>query len=64
MKIVFIVGSLSGGGAERVVSELATQMNNQGDDVSVILVAQNKVTYHIPEDVQFWIVQPLEQSVE
>lgn len=51
MKIVFIVGSLSGGGAERVVSELATQMNNQGDDVSVILVAQNKVTYHIPEDV-------------
>lgn len=51
MKIVFIVGSLSGGGAERVVSELATQMSNQGDDVSIILVAQNKVTYYISNNV-------------
>lgn len=51
MRIVFIVGSLAGGGAERVVSELAAQMSNQGDNVSIILVAQNKVTYHIPENV-------------
>ncbi len=51
MKIVFVVGSLSGGGAERVVANLATAMANGGDDVSVILIASTKITYEISDKI-------------
>ena len=52
MKIVFIVGSLSGGGAERVVAELASQMCKQGDCVKIIMVANTMVSYEVPKDVE------------
>lgn len=53
MKIAFIIGSLAGGGAERVVSELATEMSAQGHEIAVIVVSSNKKTYYIPEAVRF-----------
>lgn len=53
MKIAFIIGSLAGGGAERVVSELATEMSSLGHEIAVIVVSSNKKTYYIPEAVKF-----------
>ena len=52
MKIAFIVGSLAGGGAERVVSILASRMAQQGHDVSVLLIASNNQTYTPDSKVQ------------
>lgn len=53
MRIAFVIGSLAGGGAERVVSELATEMSYQGHDVAVIVVSSDKRKYFIPESVKF-----------
>lgn len=52
MKIVFAVGSLSGGGAERVVAEIATEMAEKGHEVSVMLVASMENTYGVSEKVK------------
>lgn len=52
MKVVFVVGSLSGGGAERVVSELATRLSQMKYEVYIILIASLRITYNIPEDVK------------
>ncbi len=52
MKIAFIIGSLAGGGAERVVSELATEMSAQGHEIAVIVVSSNNKTYYIPDAVK------------
>jgi GalNAc-alpha-(1->4)-GalNAc-alpha-(1->3)-diNAcBac-PP-undecaprenol alpha-1,4-N-acetyl-D-galactosaminyltransferase len=51
MKIMFVVGSLSGGGAERVVAELSSKLSEQGHDVYVALIASMKTTYNISEKV-------------
>lgn len=51
MKIVFIIGSLAGGGAERVVSELASCMVRQNNDVYIITVASSKIDYSISSKV-------------
>lgn len=52
MKIALIIGSLTGGGAERVVSELANSFVENGNSVSIILVANYKISYRIHEDVR------------
>ena len=44
--ICFIIDSLSGGGAERVVLNLAKAINNFGHKVHVIIL-ENKVSYEI-----------------
>lgn len=51
MKIAFLVGSLAGGGAERVVSEISSEMANCGHDVSVILIASTEQTYSVAPGV-------------
>lgn len=53
MKIAFLIGSLAGGGAERVVSELATEMSAQGHEVAVIVVSSAQRKYFIPDEVNF-----------
>lgn len=52
MKIAFVVGSLAGGGAERVVAILATKMAQQGHDVSVMLLASTKKDYSLDNRVR------------
>lgn len=52
MRIAFVVGSLAGGGAERVVSVLASKMAAEGNIVKVILIAANKTTYPIDAAVE------------
>ena len=52
MKIVFFIGSLGGGGAERVISILANHYCNRGWDVEVALLLKNEVTYAIDEKIK------------
>lgn len=52
MNIAFVVGSLAGGGAERVVAELCSELVKRHHEVAVILIASNRCTYDIDERVQ------------
>ena len=51
MKIAFVVGSLSGGGAERVVAELASDFANRGNKVYIFVIASMKKTYYVSPNV-------------
>ncbi len=44
-KIVFVIGVLSNGGAERVISILANEMSNKGYDVHIITIYEEKNDY-------------------
>ena len=50
MKIHFIVGRLGGGGAERVVSLLASKLGERGNDVT-IFTFRDSSEYPIHESV-------------
>lgn len=58
MNIVFTVGSLSGGGAERVVARLASQLVDWGHNVSVLLIASNEIGYKIDNRVNVKYINP------
>lgn len=58
MKIAFTIGTLSGGGAERVVARLANQLNRNGHKVSIFLIANNKVEYTVDDNVKVSYVEP------
>lgn len=51
MKIIFVIVSLAGGGAERVISILANQFVKKGIDVTVMMTAGDEVAYPIEEKV-------------
>lgn len=51
MKIAFVIGSLAGGGAERVVSVLASRLAKQGHEVSVSLLASAEKGYDLDDAV-------------
>lgn len=52
MKIAFVVGSLSGGGAERIVAAISSEMAEIGHEVSVILIASTECNYDISNKVK------------
>lgn len=52
MKIVFVVGSLSGGGAERVVSLLSDELAKQGHIVTIILIASYEQSYAVSDSIK------------
>lgn len=58
MKVLFTIGSLAGGGAERVISRLASCMARRGDTVEVALIARNKVDYPLDEHVDVRVIEP------
>ena len=51
MQITFVAASLGDGGAERVVSELASEMWRQGHAVSIIVVGSSQRSYTIEEGI-------------
>lgn len=51
MKITLLIGSLSGGGAERVVCNLANYLVENGHDVTILTVS-DKQTYEINKNVK------------
>ncbi len=58
MRIAYTVGSLSGGGAERVVSRLANEMHKMGHQVGIFLIANSTISYPIAEGVEIYPIQP------
>ena len=52
MKIAFVIGSLAGGGAERVVARLASQFAKQGHYVTIYLIARNLIEYEINKNIE------------
>lgn len=58
MRILFTVGSLSGGGAERVVSRLASSIAELGHEVSIVLTASNIINYDVSDKVDIQYVAP------
>ena len=58
MKIAFTVGSLSGGGAERVIARLATRLCEKGHEVSVFLIANARIDYPICSDICVRFIRP------
>lgn len=52
MKIVFFIGSLVVGGAERVVVSLSDFLHRQGMEVTILTTAVGKKEYAVPEGVK------------
>lgn len=52
MRITFIAASLGDGGAERVVSELATEMFRRGHNVVVVVVGSSNRAYAIADGIR------------
>ncbi len=50
--IHFIMPSMVGGGAERVVSVLTAYFNNTGREVTIHLFKQDVIEYEIPKGVK------------
>ncbi len=55
IKVLFVAPSLSGGGAERFVSTLATHLNRDRFQVSICLMRDNR-TYEVPPDVSITVL--------
>ena len=49
--IIFILGSMAGGGAERVMSNLAQYYSERGYNVKIITLLNDKIGYELPHDV-------------
>lgn len=56
-RIVFFVGTLMEGGAERVISILSRKMHEQGLDVQILLYYDREIFYEMESDVKITIVQ-------
>lgn len=48
---MIVIGSLSGGGAERVVSVLANNFTSLGHEVYLVTVAKDKIDYYIDDGI-------------
>jgi GalNAc-alpha-(1->4)-GalNAc-alpha-(1->3)-diNAcBac-PP-undecaprenol alpha-1,4-N-acetyl-D-galactosaminyltransferase len=51
MKIIFIISSLDGGGAERVLSILANELVKE-NEVNIILLSNSKIFYNLDEKIK------------
>ncbi len=56
LRCAFVIRSLSGGGAERVVSILASRMAERGHDVHLILYGRTETDYPLSENVQIHLM--------
>ena len=50
-KVVFVTGSLTGGGAEKVISILASSAAEMGADVTLIILRKSKISYTLSNKV-------------
>lgn len=51
MKFLFVIGALTRGGAERVISNLANHFVEIGDDVTIITLSKKDISYEIDSSV-------------
>lgn len=52
MKICFITATLAGGGAERVIANLANEMTSRGHQVTILLTTEKVVEYSLSEEIE------------
>ncbi len=52
MKIVFFIGSMGRGGAERVISILSNEYAENGWDVDIVMMLQNEVGYQLHPNIR------------
>lgn len=52
MKAIFVVPSMSGGGAERVVSLLANEFVNKGIETKILMTAGNECVYDLKPEIE------------
>ena len=57
MKIAFVITNLSVGGAERVLSIVANNFANNGDDVKVIMLQDSKLDYQVSEKINIQYIK-------
>lgn len=57
MKIVFLSGNLCDGGAQRVISVVASGLAEKGHDVSLLLFARNEKEYPISDKVKITAIR-------
>lgn len=58
MNISFVIGSLRGGGAERVILNLAEKFVEAGHKTSILTITDNLCDYEVPEGVNTFFVKP------
>lgn len=63
MNICFVVSSLQGGGAERVISLLANGLSSKGNCVSIICLTRHKIFYDISEKVNIIFLSEPKKSM-
>jgi len=51
MKITFVISAMNGGGAERVLATLANRYVQQGDEITILMVAGDESAYPLDEKV-------------
>lgn len=51
MKIIFVISAMNGGGAERVLATLANRYVDQGDEVTILMVAGDESAYPLDQRV-------------
>lgn len=54
MKVIFVIVSMGGGGAERVISILANQFVKKGIDVTIMMTAGDEVAYELDERIHLF----------
>ena len=56
MKILFNIGNLQKGGAERVIANLSNNLNNKGYDISIVIGPNEQSFYKINQDVKIYAI--------
>lgn len=52
MRVTFVIPSMSGGGAERVISILANELTKRGMEISILMTAGNECTYELDPAIE------------
>lgn len=53
-KIIFFIGSLGGGGAERVVCNLANYLKEKEWDISILTMSDKKASYFLNQGIKLY----------
>ena len=64
MKITLVISSLSAGGAERVLSNLANYWDSKGHDVTIITLALNAPFYQLSETIKLKQIDQISENNE
>ena len=52
MKLLFFIGSMRGGGAERVMAVLTEELAKRGHDITLVVMSSSPSFYKLNEDIK------------